>query len=496
MTPKTKLFEWMEEYSLGNLKEPEKNEFEELLEKDEGLKEELEFERELQAAINEKDVLKLREKLGKAKADTTEKKDISFDLLDDFTHISDLTSAISSEELLEYYDSLPKVHVYHHEIASKENIHPFYKEQNPEEFLDEDLDEEWDNFELEGLEEAVLEKDILNLRDTLSSVSRSVRIPFSTEEIDEYIQGNLTESKRHEFEEELKVNSSLQREVKMHNELEHALAELDISDLRNKISSLMESETSWNVTEENIEDYIDGTLEDEILEEFEAELNENSDLKVEVTLRRNVNESVGEKDVISLRDRLGQIQHDVKGKDMKSIVPHTKMNQMRWWKAGVAIAVLLIALGGALKNQMGSSKQVYETFYEVPEWSPRRSVESDGSYLQKANTYYNRGDYRKAIALCDEAISQSREAWVFHFFKGASLQNTGDYAMAIPEYTKVITQGDNLFIEEAEWYKSLCYLKLESHDKAKEQLLAIIERKGFYAQDAKAVLRRLRFSFK
>jgi hypothetical protein len=67
---------------------------------------------------------------------------------------------------------------------------------------------------------------------------------------------------------------------------------------------------------------------------------------------------------------------------------------------------------------------------------------------------------------------------------------------AIPEYSRVIKHGDNMFVEEAEWYRALCYVKLGKKDSAREQLLAIINRNGYYAADAKAVLRKNRFSFR
>jgi len=116
-------------------------------------------------------------------------------------------------------------------------------------------------------------------------------------------------------------------------------------------------------------------------------------------------------------------------------------------------------------------------------------------FLQQANLYFTNGEYKKAITLYDQAIKESNEKFVYHFYKAASLQNLEKYEEAIPEYNRVITQSDNIFIEEAEWYKSLCYIKLGSKQKAKDQLLAIIERKGYYEKNAKTVLRRLRYSF-
>ena len=53
-----------------------------------------------------------------------------------------------------------------------------------------------------------------------------------------------------------------------------------------------------------------------------------------------------------------------------------------------------------------------------------------------------------------------------------------------------------MFIEEAEWYKALCYLKMNERTEAKKELLAVIDRKGHYEKDAKAILRKLKYSFK
>ena len=76
------------------------------------------------------------------------------------------------------------------------------------------------------------------------------------------------------------------------------------------------------------------------------------------------------------------------------------------------------------------------------------------------------------------------------------MQNLERFSEAISEYSKVIAHGDNMYIEEAEWYRSLCYMKSGKKDLAKTELLAIVNRNGFYKNDAKAVLRRLKVTLK
>ena len=53
-----------------------------------------------------------------------------------------------------------------------------------------------------------------------------------------------------------------------------------------------------------------------------------------------------------------------------------------------------------------------------------------------------------------------------------------------------------MYIEESKQLRNYCYLKLGNFEKVKKELLAVIERKGYYGNDAKAVIRWLKYSFK
>jgi tetratricopeptide (TPR) repeat protein len=497
MIPKTKLLEWIEDYCLNSLNQSEKIVFETELKRDSELRDAVEFEKEIQSAITEKDVLNLREKLTTV-SKQTRNGNAPFDLLEDFENFQQLSETLPPEELLKFYDSLPKAHVYQHELVSNENIHEFFREQDifgkeEDAFFDEFDDSE---FELDGLEEAILEKDVLNLRDTLSKVSSSVRGQCSTDEVDAYLNGELTGQALERFEQELAVNSILQREVNIHQEMENAVLELDIMNLRKTLAKISGAETSWNVTEEQIEDYIAGMLEGKELALFLKELNENSGLKAEIALRENVNKAIVEKDVFSLRNKLTQVKQDLESKEIRSIIPDTNIHYAQWWRAGVAVAVILIAFAGLFGDNLGKSSQTYHSYFQAPQWTPQRTVASDMGVLQRANAYFLNGEYDKALVLYDQAIQEKDEKFVFQFYKASTLQNLEKFEEAIPEYASVIDHGDNIFVEEAEWYKALCYIKMGETEEARNQLLAIISHNGYYAGDAKAVLRKNRYSFK
>ncbi len=451
------------------------------------------LENEIQNAILEKDVMQLRSKLhGIVKQQTKEKG--YFELFEDFTNIDELSLSLPPEELLDFYDSLPKVHLYQHKISEKETIHQFYKQQMHLE-TDEDNDIEFDDCELEGLEEAILEKDIMDLRNKLSRVSKTVSIPYTSEEIEQFVSGEMPQKQAGHFKEELFLNNALRDEAVLYAEVNKAIEELDINNLRRKLTNLMASETSWNVSEKMIEEFIDGKLEGADLDKFNAEYKENTDLKAEVRLRREVNEAVGEKDIIRLKDKLLSAHKEAEAKDIKSIIPEQKTDHIYWWKAGVAVAVVLFIVSGLFRFNIYSTDQTYSDFYKSPEWSHQRSVSADNSYFTRAGEYFSKGDFISAARFYDEALKEDNSEPVYHFYKAASLQNLGKFEQAADHYSQVILQGDNIFIEEAEWYKSLCYIKMNDIAKAREQLLFIVERKGYYANNAKAVLRKTRYSF-
>jgi hypothetical protein len=496
MTRKTDFFDQIEDYCFDQLEGEIKLEFEAELLTNPQLRDELELWMEIQGAMEEKEILTLRNKLenvanqNKPEISSNE----SFELLEEFSEIQEISEILSAEELINFYDSLPKVHAYHHVSTSNENIHHFYKEQNVSKVLDIENDvNDFDLAEFEGLEEAILEKDILQFRQTLKQVAKSVEPQFSVEEIDNYLNGELSGSELFDFESDMLQNPSLKDEVMLHRDIDLAIDENDIMALRNQISNILQTETSWNVSEKSIEDFVDGVLEGKLLEEFNLELQDNTDLIAEVKLRKQINESIGEKDIFDLRSELKAAREAAEVKKVKMIIPETKTEQMKFWRSSVAILIVLLGLTGVLRNSFVSVDNTYNNYFETPAWSPERSLSSEITLLQQANMSYLRDDYADVVRILE---SSNNENPVINFYKAVSLQNLNNYSDAVDGYTKVIIHGDNLFIEEAQWYRGLCYLKLENYDRAKTELLAVIDRKGHFENDAKAVMRRLKYSFK
>jgi anti-sigma factor RsiW len=497
MTPNVNYFEQIEDYCQELLSDDAKLQFETRLKQDAELRFEVKLRTEIQTAIHEKDIISLRSKLKNIDSQNknSNSQDKSFDLLNNLTDIQELSDELTPEELINFYDSMPKVHVHQHEIAETENIHQFYKEQNRTK-TDSEIDnsDDLDFEEFDGIEEAILEKDIINLRHALAQVAKSMEPQFGIEEIDDYMNARLAEKEMAEFEEELSNNSELKKEVELHKEIEMAVKETDILVLRNQLSQIMKSETSWNVSEQSIEDFIDGELDEALLEEFNAELEENSDLMAEVELRRQVNEIPGEQDIQKLRAALSEAKEEAESNKVRKMIPDVPVRLQNFVRASVAVVIVLIAVAGVFNSGYLSMQNTYDKFFELPAWSAERSVSANVTLLQQAQSAFAKGDYKGVVNLLGNGTEAAGNNPVFSFYAGASLQKMNKLKEAIADYTKVINHGDNLFVEEAEWYRSLCYLKLGKKLEAKQELLAVINRKGYFEHDAKAVLRRLKLA--
>jgi hypothetical protein len=75
---------------------------------------------------------------------------------------------------------------------------------------------------------------------------------------------------------------------------------------------------------------------------------------------------------------------------------------------------------------------------------------------------------------------------------GIASMEDKDYEKADGKLSTVIKHDDNVFVEHAEWYLGLCYLSTGSDEKLGTHLEDIINRDGFYANDARKLKRQVK----
>jgi len=454
---------------------------------------------EIEAALNEKDILTLREQLQRVSSVTKQEKsepEVPFDLSErmDIPRFLDQLP-VSSEELATIRDPLPKIHVHNHHRALKENVHQLYKEQS-EDTADTDNTGDFpvNTHEWEMIGEAIMEKDIMDLRESLQHiVSAEMSSATGQEEIEMYLEGEMNDLAIQQFEDELIDNEQLRLDLQLNTELEQAISEKDIMELRSMLEDISERQNSTSRTQKDIEAFLDDHLSESEKASFMEELSENEDLRAAVNLERELRASLSEPDVIQMRKTLNEIPQEEYTLDRKIIIPVHKMRR-NFVKAATVAAIFVFVAGISIlmQNSGGTGRDLLSDFLQPPQsLTTFRSAERVPSVdLQTAFRFYNQSDYLNALVYFRKVVENESSNQMARFYSGVSYQGLNRFENAVIEYNRVVQDNDNIFVEQAEWYRAMCYLKLGKKETALAQLTGIIEKEGFYERNAKLLLRK------
>lgn len=507
MNRKPDNFTLINRYLNEELTEPEAKGLEKEMESNPGLAAELKFHLEVEQAIQEKDVESLRDNMKKILHHQAITKDedleeelihadsLNFELADELGHIQNFKARLNIDDIINFNHSFPKIHLYQHLIAAKENIYQFYKEQQEHSYKkDHEFLSPMDDALFEDIKDAITENDVRDLRANMKQIASSVSLHcHSTDSIHDYVDDAMDWEQRNRFEEDLKLDKALAQEVHLYKEVNQAVGESDIMDLRASLQDIRQSTRMFTSGIEEIEDYLNNELTEQQIALFEDELIYNKDLSAEIDLIKDIDRSIQENDIMQLRNNLRSIANkNINEKQAEQSIAG------RFWHRKMAISVvaasliMLVGITGLIRYSSDSNiYQDYYTKYETVGVSRSQESMSDKTFslaLQK----YNKQDYQSALNLLQEVISKDPNNMASHFYSGISLQELGKYKNAIEEYEIVAIDKDNLFLEQAEWYIGLCYLQTREDKKAHKQFKKIANGNGFYKEKAVAILRKMK----
>lgn len=504
MIRKSEHFEQIDRYLDSELTQPELSELESQMAIDPDLAEELNLHLDVEHAIEENEIVSLRENLNKIVQNQSDTENInvfdsfSFGLSEELSSWENLNRQVNSEAISNLEHSFPKIHLYQHKIAGKENIHQFYKEQQDSNPVSEE--ESFSAYEenlFSEIQNALEESDILEIRANLKQVAQSMPAhQYSAEQIDDYVFDRLDSDLRGQFEQELAINTDLANDVRLIRDIDLAWAENDIMDLRASLKEIQKEEAHSSMRIEEIEGYIYNQLSEEQLASFETELSENKDLQSEINLIRSIDLAINESDVMQLRGSIQNIATQIASEKHTERSFAGKFKTRKIVYAAVAASlIIMLSISGILSRQ-ASQDELYQKFYTTYQTTGinrSASMTADQALLE-ALQKYNNEDYKSAIILFNEVIGRDQNNMVGHFYAGVSLQETGKYNSAIHEYQTVMADKDNLFLEQANWFIGLCYLKTGDDKKAYNQFKKIAKNEGFYQLKAQAILRKVKVS--
>ncbi|MBI9053935.1 MAG: hypothetical protein JEY96_08975 [Bacteroidales bacterium] len=241
---------------------------------------------------------------------------------------------------------------------------------------------------------------------------------------------------------------------------------------------------------EVIEKYIDGELEGSELINFEKLLSTDDDIKHNYNLSLEINNSIKEDDVIALRETMNYMYNEEETKVRR--IP-TVFAKRKVYYAAASIA-LLVATGGIVQKLAHpdlDNNAVYEKYYapyDATVTYRSGNTEVDRILLKALERYEDR-DFENALVLFEEVVSSHGDDMSVKLYTGISYMEEEKYQKASTSFSKIIVNNDNLFIEQAKWYLSMCYIKTGSDNDAVYLLKELINEQSTYTDKANKVLR-------
>lgn len=239
-----------------------------------------------------------------------------------------------------------------------------------------------------------------------------------------------------------------------------------------------------------IERHIAGEMSEAEKLWFQKELKGNEKLRNEVNLRKRTDEVLKNQDIISLRNKLSGIERI---RATRLPVRSAKKPVYIKYAAVIAVLVLVGSLAIIPGRKLNSAEIMnrYYTAYE-PSTGQRSMHTKTNEDFTQALEYYKTHDYRNAAFYFTKVVESEPKDMYATLLNGISNFEDSQYRDAKQSFGIVIDDNKNLYIDHAQWYLALCYLRTDEKNKAIQLLGTISNEGGFYAMDAKKIIRKLK----
>lgn len=250
--------------------------------------------------------------------------------------------------------------------------------------------------------------------------------------------------------------------------------------------------------------YLDGEVIGEEKTLFEQRLKEDSSLEQTFQLVKEVDHTLADDNLTSFISKLKETQilylasehpNTENGKNNSGTFGIVRILRNKKLQIAASIAMLLIVSTVFYKIHFSvSPDSLFNNFYQPYEASliTRSSNPTDVSDLIRGIQFYDKGNYANAISKLEVVLLKEKNNTAAHFFIGVSYIETKDFKKAIENLKYVINQNDTAFIEHAQWYLALCYIKTNQNKLATPILSKIVQSKNLYKPMASEILKKLK----
>jgi tetratricopeptide (TPR) repeat protein len=239
-----------------------------------------------------------------------------------------------------------------------------------------------------------------------------------------------------------------------------------------------------------IDSYIGNELDDADKHRFEMEISVNQDLALEYHLEKDLEQILSQTDVLDFRAKCIKAQNELNLSSRKfaRVIQFTR----KYWYAAASLLLIAIVTGSLILINPGgySPEKLFKMYYKSGETIG--VTRSGNGNMVEALLLFSKNDFHAADGLFDKILNNDPRNFAVMYYSGISNIEMKNYPKAIQMFESIISDGDNLYIENAQWYLGLSYLASENISQAGRTFKDIAATPGhFYAKDAKSILEKI-----
>lgn len=245
---------------------------------------------------------------------------------------------------------------------------------------------------------------------------------------------------------------------------------------------------------ELIDEKLSGELMGEELEAFEKDLKDDPDLMAEFELHEEIDEAIQESEVIELRKKLDLVHDLTQNKKqpglLRTILRH-KLSRIA--AASFVVLLIITSLSLYLLRPDGnmSNDNLFKIYYQPDAALIIRGTDSQNASLIQAFQLYENKEYVSALDHFAQVLESDGDNIPVQFYSGITNIELGQYRNALQPFNFIMEHKQNLYIERAEWYAALCYLKLNDNENAVELFRKISHSSSFNKDKAHEILKSI-----
>lgn len=221
-----------------------------------------------------------------------------------------------------------------------------------------------------------------------------------------------------------------------------------------------------------ITNYLDGKLSGKELDVFLQEVKNNPELSELLSLHKEVDAAIKDKDAQRMREKLDKAYIDfIASENASHKQKKTATGIIRLKKYIKYAAVIALLFSGTMyliitRNKL-SPNQLYSIYYQPYETDIAiRSTDLEKSKILEGVYLYQQGNYNEANKNFSEVVKSNPNCMEAYFYKAMSLMELQKYEEVAHSLHIILENDQSAYTTHADWYLGLCYLKMNKKNKA------------------------------